>query len=88
MRGDIEQPKFLNMAVLEYPATALEAILNETKFLFKNATFEIVAHGLNLHRDDIKSDISIKKIIKMSDDDIDWMWTKFTIERLRIFTAK
>jgi phosphate:Na+ symporter len=69
--GDIEQPKFLNMAVLEYPATALEAILNETKFLFKNATFEIVAHGLNLHRDDIKSDISIKKIIKMSDDDID-----------------
>ncbi len=70
-QADIEQPKFLNMAVLEYPAAALEAILNETKFLFKNATFEIVAHGLNLHREDIKSDISIKKIIKMSDEDID-----------------
>jgi phosphate:Na+ symporter len=69
--ADIEQPKFLNMAVLEYPAAALEAITNETKFLFKNATFEIVAHGLNLHREDIKSDISIKKIIKMSENDID-----------------
>ncbi len=69
--GDIEKPKFLNMAVLEYPAAALEAILNETKFLFKNATFEIVTHGLNLHREDIISDISIKKIIKMSDEDID-----------------
>jgi len=69
--SDIEQPKFLNMAVLEYPAAALEAITNETKFLFKNATFEIVAHGLNLHREDIKSDISIKKMIKMSDEDID-----------------
>lgn len=71
LEEDIEQPKFLNMAVLEYPAAALEAITNETKFLFKNATFEIVAHGLNLHREDIKSDISVKKIIKMSDEDID-----------------
>ena len=34
--------------------------------LYINAVFEIVAHGLNIHRDDIKSDEKIKKIIKRS----------------------
>jgi len=68
---DIEHPKYLNKAVLEYPAAALEAVVNETKYLFKNATFEIVAHGLNLHRDDIQSEVSIREIVKMSHNDID-----------------
>lgn len=68
---DIEYPKYLNKAVLEYPAAALEAVIKETKYLFKNATFEIVAHGLNLHRDDIKSEISIRELVKMSHSDID-----------------
>jgi phosphate:Na+ symporter len=38
--------------------------------LYKNAIFEIVAHALNLHRDDIKSDKKIKKVIKRSKDDM------------------
>ena len=67
---DIEMPKYLNKAVLEYPMSALEAILNETKYLFKNATFEIIAHGLNLHREDIKSDEKLKRIIKNSNEDL------------------
>jgi len=67
---DIEMPKYLNKAVLEYPMSALEAILNETKYLFKNATFEIIAHGLNLHREDIKSDENLKHIIKKSQEDL------------------
>ncbi|MBN1251728.1 MAG: Na/Pi cotransporter family protein [Bacteroidales bacterium] len=64
--SDIDMPKYLNKAVLEYPMSALEAILNETKYLFKNATFEIIAHGLNLHRDDIKSDEKFTVILKNS----------------------
>jgi len=41
-------------------------LVNETKYLYKNAVFEIVSHALNIHREDVISDIKIKKIIKKS----------------------
>ena len=66
----IEEPKYLNEAILEFPGTLISSVLNESKYLFKNAIFEIVAHALKIHRDDIKSDIKIKKIIKESDAQI------------------
>ena len=66
----IEEPKYLNEAVLEFPGTLISSVLNESKYLYKNAIFEIVAHALNIHRDDIKSDMKIKKIIKQSDEQI------------------
>jgi phosphate:Na+ symporter len=62
----IEDPKFLNEAVLKFPDTTISALIKETKYLYKNAVFEIVSHGLNIHRDDIISEIKIKKIIKKS----------------------
>ena len=67
----IEYPKYLNKSILAYPQTAIRAILDESKRLFENAAFEIVAHGLNLHREDIKGDEKIKKIVKKSKEDID-----------------
>ncbi|NOR28000.1 MAG: Na/Pi cotransporter family protein [Lutibacter sp.] len=63
---DIDEPKFLNEAILEFPATVISSLLNESKYLYKKAIFEIVAHGLNIHRDDIKSDKKIKNILKKS----------------------
>ena len=63
---DIDEPKFLNEAVLEFPGTAIATLIKESKYLYKNAIFEIVAHALNIHRDDIKSDKKIKKVIKRS----------------------
>ncbi len=66
----IDEPKYLNEAILEFPGTLISSVLEESKYLFKNAIFEIVAHALNIHRDDIKSDINIKKIIKQSDKQI------------------
>ena len=68
---DIHEPKYLNEAVLEFPSSTIESLINESKYLYKNAIFEIVAHGLNIHREDIKSDLKIKKIIKKSTEDME-----------------
>ena len=67
---DISEPKYLNEAVLEFPGTVISSLIKESKFLYKNAIFEIVAHGLNIHREDIKSELKIKKIIKKSTEDM------------------
>ena len=63
---DIDEPKYLNEAVLKFPDSTISALVNETKYLYKNAVFEIVSHALNIHREDVISDIKIKKIIKKS----------------------
>jgi len=63
---DIDEPKYLNEAVLKFPDATISALVKETKYLYKNAVFEIVSHALNIHREDIISDIKIKKIIKKS----------------------
>ena len=67
---DIDVPKYLNTAVLKFPGSSISALINESKYLYKNAVFEIVAHGLNIHRDDIKSDKKIKDIVKKSHQDL------------------
>jgi phosphate:Na+ symporter len=51
---DVVEPQYLTAAVTEFPETLLEAVRNETIHLYDNA-FEIIAHGLNLHRTDIMS---------------------------------
>ena len=63
---DIDEPKYLNEAVLKFPGSLISALMNESKYLYKNAVFEIVAHALNIHREDIKSDEKVKNIIKKS----------------------
>ncbi len=66
---EIDEPKFLNKKVLKYPQTLIISLVNESKYLFENAIFEIVAHALNVHRDDIKSDVKVKKVVKKSTQD-------------------
>jgi len=77
---DIDEPKYLNKAVLEFPSSAVTALFKESKYLYQNAIFKIVTHGLNIHRADIKSDLKIKKIIKKSTDpmeiDVEEMYYK------------
>ncbi len=60
------QTLYLNEAALQYPDTALEVLRKETLHLFENA-FEIVAHGLNLHREDIRSDRRLETIVHQDD---------------------
>jgi phosphate:Na+ symporter len=55
--------KYLNNSVLEFPETAIGAIIMETKHLYEN-TFEIIAHGLNLKRRSIVSNIDLDEVLK------------------------
>lgn len=68
---DIDEPKFLNKAVLEFPGTVISSLEKETKYLFENAIYEIVSHSVNLHRNEIESGLKSKKLIKKSKTDFD-----------------
>ena len=68
---DIDVPKFLNDSILQFPASTLSALLKESKYLFENAIFEIVTHALNVHREDIKSNVKVKNVIKQSKKEFD-----------------
>jgi phosphate:Na+ symporter len=65
----IEEPKYLDEKMLRYPETAIASLIKETKYLYKNAIFEIVAHALNIHREDIISDVKPKTVVKKSTKD-------------------
>lgn len=67
---DIDEPKFLNEAVLQFPGTVITSLFRESHFLFKNPIFEIVSHAVNIHREDIKSDKKLKKIVEKSHKDM------------------
>lgn len=69
--GDIDEPKFLNDSVLKFPTSTISALVKESKYLFENAIFEIVTHALNVHREDIKSDLKIKNVLKKSKKDFE-----------------
>lgn len=67
---EIDEPKFLSPDMAKYPETLIVSLEKESKFLYKETIFEIVAHALNIHRKDIKGDEKIKKIIKKSTEDM------------------
>ncbi len=53
-----DQPRYLSDAALELPDVALQALIKETRHLFRNA-FTLIAHGVNLRRADIVSDVDL-----------------------------
>ena len=55
--------RYLNDSVLEFPDSAMAAIIRETKHLYDN-TFEIITHGLNLKRSKIVSAMDLDEVIK------------------------
>lgn len=59
----IDNAKYLNDSVLELPSTAMAAIKRETYHLYENA-FEIIAHGINIKRSNILSDMDIAQVVK------------------------
>ena len=78
---EIDEPKFLFNKVLNYPETAIKALFNESKYLFENTIFLIVSHALSIHREDIKSDVKLKHIIKKSTTD-------FQVNIRELYTSK
>ncbi len=67
---EIDEPKYLVKGVLKYPETLIASLVKESKHLYENAIFQIVANALNIHRDDIKSELKAKKVIKKSKEDL------------------
>jgi phosphate:Na+ symporter len=74
----VDEPKYLNEAILKFPSTLISSLLKESKDLYKNTIFEIVAHSLNIHRNSITSNEKIKKIVQNSNEqmnvDIDQLY--------------
>ena len=68
---EIDEPKYLNPKALQFPETAISSLFKESEYLFENAIFEIVSHALNIHREDVKSDLKLKKVIKKSKTDFE-----------------
>ncbi|MBF0470929.1 MAG: Na/Pi cotransporter family protein [Gammaproteobacteria bacterium] len=60
-RREQAEPIYLLESALELPDTALEAVRKESLHLFDNA-FEIIAHGISLHRHDILSDVDLEEV--------------------------
>lgn len=81
LEKEIDEPKYLSKDALNYPETLISALTNETKYLFKNAIFEIVSHALNIHREDIKSQEKVKSVVKRST-------TKFETDVRQLYTIK
>jgi len=53
-REEMIGPKFINNTAFDFPETLLESVRQEAMYLYENA-FEILAHGINLHRTAITS---------------------------------
>ena len=59
------QPQYLHKVSSEIPETAIEAVRKETLHLYQNA-YEIIAGGLRLRPDDIRSELPLYEVIKGS----------------------
>ena len=59
---DVAEPIYLNDAAFEFPETVLKSVKQEVWHLFDSA-FEVLAHGMNLHRTQILESEDLKKTI-------------------------
>ena len=84
----MEQPYYLNESILSYPQTALRALVDESKRLLEGAIFEIIAHGLNLHRDDIQSSVKLKKLVANSKEHIEIDIDEMYLQRIKLIYSQ
>lgn len=59
----VDSALYLNDSTLELPSTAMAAIKRETHHLYENA-FEIIAHGINVKRRNILSDMPLEQVVE------------------------
>lgn len=59
----IAETRYLNNSVIEFPETLLTAMRNEVLHLYENA-YKIIAHGVNVHRATIESDVVLQEALK------------------------
>jgi phosphate:Na+ symporter len=59
---DVAEARYLSDAAIEFPETVLSSVKKEVWHLFDSA-FEIIAHGMNLHRKEILESPDLEKTI-------------------------
>ncbi len=59
---DLAEPLYLSEAAIEFPETVLKSLKKEVWHLFDSA-FELMAHGINLHRTQILTSEDLEKTI-------------------------
>ncbi len=71
----IVEPRYLHLSAIDFPETLLASVRNEVLHLYENA-FQIIAHGISLHRSIIVSDTDLeaevsgsKEIFKLDIDE-------------------
>lgn len=69
-RDQAMAPQFLNDSALKLPDTAIAVLLQETDHLFERV-FEILAHGINLHREHILNEHDLKQVVARSTNVMD-----------------
>lgn len=62
---DRSQPKYLSQAVDEFPPTIEAALRKEVKHLYDNAA-ELIAHGLNLSRNEVFASRDMEATVRLS----------------------
>jgi len=70
-REELVEPMYINDSAFDFPETLLEAVRNETLHLYDNA-FEVLAHGLNLHRSVILSDEDLSEHVNANREVMDF----------------
>ncbi len=60
---NVAEPKYLSDAVIEFPETVLKSLKQEVWHLFDSA-FEVMAHGINLHRTEIQKSPDLEQTIE------------------------
>ncbi|MFZ9038201.1 MAG: Na/Pi cotransporter family protein [Gammaproteobacteria bacterium] len=73
------EPRYLNDAAFEFPETVLKSVKMEVWHLFDSA-FEVIAHGMNLHRTEILDSEDLRKTIdadrEVHDFDLDEVYER------------
>ncbi|MGB7550930.1 MAG: Na/Pi symporter [Chromatiaceae bacterium] len=93
-KPDLVAPLYLNDAVAEFPDALVETVRKEVMHLYDNA-FEVLAHGLNLHRHDIRSEADLlelaqqpEQLIEFDIDDIYGRKVKVLYNAIVEFTSR
>jgi len=63
--ASIVEAQFLNASAADFPETLLASVRNEVFHLYDNA-YKIIAHGINVHRSTITSDLILEDELKSS----------------------
>lgn len=84
----VEYPKYLNESAMAFPRSAFQALVNETRRLFEETTFMMISHGLNLHREDIKGDEKLQRVIERSREEIDIDIDELYYKKVKIIYSK